>query len=511
VTVGELWAFIIGWNLILEYVIGTAAIARAFTPYFDSLTSNNTVSAFFLEHVPLHVETFSSYADLIALGITLILTVVLCLGVKESSLLNNIFTVVNLVIVAYVMIVGLFKANIHYWNIPYDEVPDHKNNGDGGFFPYGVSGMLAGSATCFYAFVGFDVIATTGEEVINPQKAIPISIILSLLICGIAYVGLAGVLTLMVPYYSLDKTAPLPKAFSAVGWPIANSIIAVGALCSFATCLLTTMFPMPRIIFAMSRDGLLFRFLARINHRFKTPLNATIVSGLLAGLMTTLFDLGELVAMMSIGTLLAYTLVAACVLILRYEYNPNGSYGSIQYEESRCGCNILCPPRGSLPTQATSRFVKISVLLIAVLTMTLGLIEIYLIDQISQGVWWSILLLVLPIVAIVFFVILIARQPQQTTLLAFRVPLVPFLPTLSIIMNIYLMLKLSKNTWIRFAVWMGVGLVIYFGYGMHHAGDQTTIAEPNPTGLDTTLTEPLEPSEAEGETKPLLASKPVHC
>lgn len=473
VTVGELWAFIIGWNLILEYVIGTASIARAFTPYIDALFNDAPLSTFFKKYLPLHVPMFSEYVDLLAFGLCIFFTVLLCLGVKESTIINNIFTVVNVVIILYIMICGAFKADIHNWEVPESALPHDGNStvskfGKGGFFPYGPSGMFTGSATCFYAFVGFDVIATTGEEAINPEKSIPMSILLSLLTCAICYIGLSTVLTLMVPYYLLNESAPLPAAFTSVGWPVVTWIVAVGAMASFLTCLLTTMFPMPRIIFAMSRDGLLFRFLAHINRRFKTPDIATIVSGLLAGLMSMFFDLGELVSMMSIGTLLAYTLVAACVLILRYEYSAN-DYRQIQEGETSC------LSRGQNPTKLSSLFVKISVVIISLITICLGLLEIFLIEYIEKGVWWSILAIVLPIAVIIGLVIFIAVQPQSSNQLAFTVPFVPVLPILSIMMNIYLMLKLNKDTWIRFAVWMFIGFLIYFGYGIRHGGDQTTV------------------------------------
>ncbi|KAJ8319744.1 hypothetical protein KUTeg_001331 [Tegillarca granosa] len=267
VTVGEFIAFIIGWNLILEYVI-----------------------------------------------------VILAVGVKESSTFNNIFTGVNLLVVTYIIICGMFKADIHNWQISPSEIPNSTTEGEGGFMPFGFSGMMSGAATCFYAFVGFDCIATTGEEVKNPQKAIPISIVLSLLFCFLAYFGISAVITLMCPYYLLDSNAPLPLVFSRVGWGVAKYIISVGAICGLSTSLLGAMFPLPRVLYAMATDGIIFRFLCIVNERFKTPLIATFISGVFAGVMAMLFDLKELVDMMSIGTLLAYTLVGVCVLLLRYTY-----------------------------------------------------------------------------------------------------------------------------------------------------------------------------------------------
>jgi hypothetical protein len=190
--------------------------------------------------------------------------------------------------------------------------------GDGGFFPFGLSGTLSGAATCFYGFVGFDAIATTGEEARDPQRSIPIAIMLSLGVVSLAYTGISSVLTLMVPYYLQDASAPLPAVFHAVGLGWAGTIVGVGALFGLSTSLLGAMFPLPRVLYAMASDGLVPRSLASVHATFHTPLLATLLSGLLAGIMALLFDLSQLVDMMSIGTLIAYSMVGVCVLLLRY-------------------------------------------------------------------------------------------------------------------------------------------------------------------------------------------------
>ncbi|GFS18003.1 cationic amino acid transporter 2-like [Elysia marginata] len=428
VTVGELVAFIIGWNLILEYVIGTASVARAASSYFDNLIGNR-MSDFFKSHMPMHVDQLSEYPDIFALAITLILTGLLIAGVKESARFNNFFTCVNLLVVLYVTICGLFKLNTHNWSLSQEEVP--VGYGKGGFMPYGFSGAMAGAATCFYAFVGFDCVATTGEETKNPQKTTPIAIVVSLFVICLAYCGVSAIVTLMCPYYLLDPNAALPAIFERAGWGVARYLVAIGALSALLTSLMGAMFPLPRILYAMGTDGVIFRFLGAIHPRFHTPVLGTALSGIFAGVMAMVFSLKQLVEMMSIGTLLAYTLVSVSVLLLRYETDA------------------------SLPVV----FVTGECLVLIKLFDTLE----------THGVWVVVLACVMGL-GILICCVIIVRQPQSQAKLSFKVPLVPWIPILSVLVNIYLMLKLSTLTWARFGVWMFIGFLIYFGYGIRQAG-----------------------------------------
>jgi len=322
VTVGELTAFVIGWNLVLEYVIGTASVARGYSGYLDSLM-NNTMKNHFQAAMPMHASFLASYPDWTAFTITILLALLLGLGVKESTKFNNAFTLLNLGVVLFVTMVGLTQADFSNWSLTAnttDILPagDFKTQGMGGFFPFGLSGMLSGAATCFYGFVGFDAIATTGEETKDPQRSIPIAIMMSLAAVSLAYTGVSSILTLMVPYYMQDAAAPLPHVFHVVGLDWAGNVVSLGALFGLSTSLLGAMFPLPRVLYAMASDGMVPRSLARVHSTLQTPLLATLLSGLLAAIMALLFDLSQLVDMMSIGTLLAYTMVGLCVLLLRY-------------------------------------------------------------------------------------------------------------------------------------------------------------------------------------------------
>ncbi|XP_061049422.1 solute carrier family 7 member 14 [Eubalaena glacialis] len=550
VTVGEFVAFFIGWNLILEYLIGTAAGASALSSMFDSL-ANHTVSRRMADSVGTLNglgKGKQSYPDLLALVIAVIVTIIVALGVKNSVGFNNVLNVLNLAVWVFIMIAGFFFINGKYW-------------AEGQFLPHGWSGVLQGAATCFYAFIGFDIIATTGEEAKNPNTSIPYAITASLVICLTAYVSVSMILTLMVPYYAIDTESPLMEMFVARGFYAAKFIVAIGSVAGLTVSLLGSLFPMPRVIYAMAGDGLLFRFLAHVSSYTETPVVACIVSGFLAALLSLLVSLRDLIEMMSIGTLLAYTLVSVCVLLLRYqpESDIDGFVKFLSQEHTKkkegilaecekevcspvsegeefsgpatntCGAknlpslgdnemligksdkstyNVNHPNYGTVdvttgieadeteniyliklkkligpryytmrirlglpgkmdrPTAATGHTATICVLLLFVLMFIFCSFIIFGSDYISEQSWWAVLLVILMVLLISILVFVILQQPENPKKLPYMAPCLPFVPAFAMLVNIYLMLKLSTITWIRFAVWCFVGMLIYFGYGI---------------------------------------------
>ncbi|KAM3606206.1 uncharacterized protein V6R79_012546 [Siganus canaliculatus] len=475
VTVGEVWAFVTGWNLLLSYVIGTSSIAKAWTGTFDDLIDNH-IAKTLGKKTPMDSPGLAPYPDFFAAGLIMVLAGILAIGVKESAVVNTVFTAINMIALVFIIITGCVKGDLRNWQISKETLLNatrHLENhsgtpngtsvfGVGGFFPYGFNGTLAGAATCFYAFAGFDCIATTGEEVQNPQKAIPLGIVTSLLVCFLAYFGVSAALTLLMPYYLLDTHSPLPVAFEYIGWGPAKYAVAVGSLSALSTSLFGVMFPMSRVLFAMARDGVIFKHLRYMSSR-QSPIVATLTSGAVAAFMALLFDLKELIGISSIGTIFAYTLVAVCLLVLRYKEDTDFVHRSEPFSIKM----LVMPP--SQPTRRTSKNVSIVIIVILFLVIGLSVLLSEGMPSLCRREMWSTALVSVLMLALALAVTIIWRQPQSPTKAAFMVPGLPVISVLSIFVNIYLMLQMRAETWIIYAFWMAVGMIIYFSYGVRHS------------------------------------------
>jgi amino acid transporter len=492
ITVGEFMAFVIGWNLVLENMIGAASLARGYSGYIDSLVKDAgwSFQDFFHRHMPMNISQLSAQPDFLAFGIMFTMSIIMCFGVKKSTGLNTVFTIVNLTVVVYLLVVGCFKIDLHNWALLEEEVPHEtvnernlkpKNGGKGGFFPFGLKGMMEGAATLFYTFIGFDHVCSTGEEAKNPRKSVPRAISMALGIVFIAYTGVAAVQTLIWPYWDQNVDAPFAYIFTQLDWPVAKYAISVSAVLGLSTCLLGVLFALPRIFYAMASDGLIYRFLGKVHPKTQCPVIATLLSGFIAGFLSAIFDVKQLADMSSIGTLLAYSLVANSIAILRYSPHSNELMESIEGDVSSTHLVLERGPFGRLtskllnfdrlvtPTKETK---KTSIILITVAVVAMVIMDSLLVfaeTSIYNRSTLAIAFLVVSVTTLVACLISLSRQPQAKGVGNFRVPLVPFVPFISMSVNVYLMMNLSAPTWYRFGIWMVIGFFIYFTYGIFNS------------------------------------------
>ena len=282
VALGEIWAFIVGWNIILEYIIASSSLARACSEYINALFGGE-IYRFFMNNIATwNHPGVAPFPDLLAFVLVIAVVALVCLGTRLSANVQKVVTAFNFLVIFFIIVYGLFFAKIENWTNK--------------FAPYGTRGVLQGAASAFYAFAGFDVVTTAAEEAINPQTNLPLSLIFIVTISTMAYFGVATVLTLMLPYQQLDPFAPLVQAFTQANFPAAQYIITVGGICATISALVCVVFSASRIVYSMSMDGLLFRWFAHVDDKNHTPVRATIVAGCIAALLAMIFDIKQLVS-----------------------------------------------------------------------------------------------------------------------------------------------------------------------------------------------------------------------
>ncbi|HKA06352.1 MAG TPA: amino acid permease [Gemmataceae bacterium] len=328
-TLGEIFAWIIGWDLILEYAIGAATVANGWSSYFQRIlgklhiTLPDAISKAPLAYDDGAFSLTNGIINLPAVLIVGILTAILIKGIKESSTVNAVLVAVKVGAVLFVILVGAFYVNPSNWEpfAPYGWTGIN-------VFGYEVSGqhtdkgkplgMIAGAALIFFAYIGFDAVSTQAEEAKNPQRNVPIGILASLLICTVLYVAVVAVLTGMVHYEQIDEKAGVATAFDQVGLKWVDALVAAAAIAGITSVLLVLLIGSARVIMAMSRDGLLWQFLATIHPTFRTPWVGSIIIGLFVATFAGVLPLGALLELTNIGTLFAFAVVCGAVLILRY-------------------------------------------------------------------------------------------------------------------------------------------------------------------------------------------------
>jgi APA family basic amino acid/polyamine antiporter len=381
-TLGEFVAWIIGWDLVLELALGAATVSVGWSGYLNQLLGDLGIP------LPTSIAGETATVNIPAIFIALLMTGVLILGIKLSSRVTTIIVAIKLVIVALVIVVGIFYVKAANYS-PFIPPAQPGKGGTGlaapliqtlsGFTPsaFGVGGIFAGAAIVFFAFIGFDIVATAAEETKDPKRDLPRGIISSLVICTVLYVAVSLVVVGMQQYTKLSTTAPLADAFRSVGLPFFSGVISVGALAGLTSVVMILLLGQSRVLFAMSRDRLLPATLATVHPRYGTPYKITLITGGIVAVIAGFVPLKTLADLVNIGTLFAFVLVSIGVIILRRT-------------------------RPELPR-------------------------------------------------------------------SFKVPLVPVLPIVSALASFYLMLNLPGETWVRFVVWMAIGIVVYLVYGRSHS------------------------------------------
>jgi APA family basic amino acid/polyamine antiporter len=377
-TMGEFIAWIIGWDLILEYLFGSATVAVGWSGYVVS----------FLDYFNIHIPAAISQSPFIydingwhrsgalinfpAMFIVGIMTTLLVIGIKESARINNIIVIVKVIVILLFIGFGISYIDTANWH-PF--IPENT----GTFGQFGWSGILTAAGVIFFAYIGFDAVSTASQEAVNPKKDMPIGILVSLLICTVLYIAVSLTLTGIVNYHDLNVPAPISMAIDKFGQSLnwLTPIIEIGAIAGLSSVVLVLLMGQSRIFYIMAHDGLLWKSFARVHPKFKTPHITTLVTGSLSALFAGLFPIGLLGELVSIGTLLAFVIVSVGVIILR------------------------------------------------------------------------------------------KKEPDAPR--AFRTPWVPLVPVLGAVICFAEMASLPYDTWLRLILWMGIGFVIYFTYGIKHS------------------------------------------
>ncbi|GMI85463.1 cationic amino acid transporter 2 [Hibiscus trionum] len=510
ICVGEGVAWLVGWSLILEYTIGGSAVARGVSPNLALLFGgeNNLPSFLARQHFP----GLDIMVDPCAAVLVLVVTVLMCFGIKESALAQGIVTAANVFVMLFVIIAGGYLGFKTGWT-GY-ELPT-------GYFPFGVDGMLAGSATVFFAYIGFDTVASTAEEVKNPKRDLPLGIALSLAICCGLYMLVSIVIVGLVPYYAMDPDTPISSAFASNGMQWAAYIITVGAVTALISTLMGSILPQPRILMAMARDGLLPSFFSDVNKKTQVPIKSTLATGIVAAILAFFMDVSQLAGMVSVGTLLAFTMVAVSVLILRYVppdevplpsslqesiesymLGPNRDAQVISGEDpERSSSGDTCRPLlGDKDVVVDGPIVEKPEALswsalneekrrrIAGWTIMLICVGAFILTFAASNLWLSSLLRYtmcgaggILLLGGLIILTCIDQDDERHNFGhsgGFICPFVPLLPIASILINVYLLINLGVATWFRVSVWTVIGVVIYAFYGRRHSSLLNAIYVP---------------------------------
>ena len=369
-TLGEFIAWIIGWDLILEYLFGASTVAVGWSGYMTSFLKDVGIiipdalcnAPIFYDVATQSYSATGAFLNLPAMAIVGIMTWLLVVGLRESANINNVIVVIKVIVILLFIILGWNYINPENW-VPF--IPENT----GTFGEYGWSGVVRAAGIIFFAYIGFDAVSTAAQEAVNPQKDMPFGILGSLVVCTILYILVGLVMTGIVPYLQLNNPAPIAVAIDATGDGLAwlRPIIKIGALAGLSSVILVMLMGQPRIFFSMSKDGLLPKSFGKVHPKYKTPYITTILTGAVAMLVAGIFPIGLLGELVSIGTLLAFVIVCGGVLVLRYKQpNINRPFKTPFFP--------IVPILGMLSSLALMYFLPIDTWIRLIVWMALGVI-----------------------------------------------------------------------------------------------------------------------------------------
>ena len=465
---GELIAWIIGWDLLMEYAIGNIAVAISWSDYFTSLlnglglpipayltmdflsasrgfeeASAALASGTALTDLPANLQaTYAAWqnapriagipliADLPALLIVVAITYLVYVGIKESKRTANLLVLLKLLVIFLVISVGIFYVAPANWSP---------------FAPNGIAGVLKGVSAVFFAYIGFDAISTTAEECKDPQRDLPKAMIYSLIICTVLYILVALVLTGIVPYSELAVGDPLAYVFDRIGLNFISGVVAVSAIIAMSSVLLVFQLGQPRIWMTMSRDGLLPKVFSRIHPIHKTPSFATIITGIVVAVPALFMNLTEVTDLTSIGTLFAFVLVCGGVLVANNSGQHTGRSGfKVPYYNGKYIVPIL----------------MFALVLLLFKFNPEGIQNFFSLDNGTEH-GWDVFKHKIPMIGFILFCLFISFLSYLKNL--------SLIPVLGLITNLYLMTELGITNWSRFLIWLVLGLLVYFFYGQRNS------------------------------------------
>ncbi|KAK8639789.1 hypothetical protein V6N13_138158 [Hibiscus sabdariffa] len=434
----EITAFLVFMQLMLDYHIGAASIARSLASYvatiFELIPALKGNIPPWVGHGGQEFFGGTLSINILAPILLALLTIILCQGVKESSAVNSLMTSTKVIIVIFVIIAGSFKIDVDNWSP---------------FAPNGLGEILTGATVVFFAYVGFDAVANSAEESKRPQRDLPIGILGSLLICVLLYIAVCLVITGMVPYYMLGEDAPLAEAFTSKGLKYVSILISIGAVAGLTTTLLVGLYVQSRLYLGLGRDGLLPSIFAKVHPKRHTPVHSQVWVGIIAAVLGGLFNVHVLSHILSVGSLTGYSVVAACVVTLRWKKKTENQ------DSSKC-ISTWCEG-------------VIWIVIVACCGFAAGALYRF-------GASFIFMIVAL-VIAVLACAALCFRQAYSEAP-GFSCPWVPIVPSVCIFFNIFLFAQLHYEAWIRFVVLSLISVGIYAFYGQYHA---------NPSSDDTII------------------------